>query len=161
MTVWASVDTPVGALILEGDAEGLSAVHLPNRHPTGLDPRTYDPQRLVEPVRQLAEYFASERTAFDVATNPQGGTFDRAVWQALTTVGYGETVTYTELAHMVGRPDRVRAVAAANARNPLPVVVPCHRVVGSGGDLVGYLGGLGRKQALLDLEAGRWQEALW
>lgn len=161
MTAWASLDTPIGALIVEGDSGGLTAVHLPNRHPASLDPRAHAPERLAEPLRQLAEYFAGERTAFTLARGARGGRFDHAVWDALTTVGYGETVTYTELARAIGRPDRVRAVAAANSRNPLPIVVPCHRVVGSDGDLVGYLGGLGRKQALLDLEAGRRQEALW
>ena len=161
MTAWASLDTPIGLLVVEAGPRGLSAVHLPNRHPAGLDPDACDPRRLAETVRQLGEYFAGDRTAFDLALDPRGGTFDHTVWRAVAAVPYGETVTYTDLAYAIGRPDRVRAVGAANARNPLPIVVPCHRVVGSDGDLVGYLGGLHRKQALLDLEAGRRQEALW
>lgn len=161
VTAWASLDTPIGALILEGDEGGLTAVHLPNGHPASLDPDAHAPERLAEPLRQLAEYFAGERTAFALPLTLRGSTFDRAVWQALGAVGYGRTVSYAELARAIGRPDGTRAVAAANGRNPLPIVVPCHRVIGSDGGLVGYGGGLARKQALLDLEAGRWQQALW
>ena len=100
-------------------------------------------------ISQLGEYFAGERTRFDLALAPAGTRFQRAVWAALRTIPYGETRTYTEQAVAVGRPSAVRAVGAANGRNPIAIVVPCHRVVGADGSLTGFGGGIDRKRWLL------------
>jgi methylated-DNA-[protein]-cysteine S-methyltransferase len=107
---------------------------------------------------QLREYFAGERTAFDLPLRPLGNAFEQRVWDELLRIPYGETASYGEIARRIGYPDAARAVGRANARNPIPIVVPCHRVIGSDGSLTGYGGGLERKRALLALEAetARW-----
>ncbi len=105
--------------------------------------------------RQIAEYFAGRRRAFDLPLTLDGPAFHRAVWAQLCEIPYGETISYGELARRVGEPDAARAVGAANGANPIAIIVPCHRVIGADGRLVGYGGGLKRKQMLLDLEAGR------
>jgi methylated-DNA-[protein]-cysteine S-methyltransferase len=108
-----------------------------------------------EPVRrQLLEYFAGRRTEFDLRLSMAGTPFQESVWRALQEIPYGETISYGELARRIGRPADARAVGTANGRNPIAVVVPCHRVIGADGRLVGYGGGLERKRLLLDLEAG-------
>ena len=103
-------------------------------------------------VRQLGEYFAGERTAFDLPLRPVGSDFELAVWDQLTRIPYGETRSYGHVAQAVGEPGGAQAVGAANGRNPLAIVVPCHRVIGADGSLVGFGGGLPRKRFLLDLE---------
>jgi methylated-DNA-[protein]-cysteine S-methyltransferase len=116
-------------------------------------------------VRQLEEYFAGRCQRFDIALDLGGTAFQRRVWQQLRAIPYGATITYTQLAQAIGRPDRVRAAAAAVGRTPVPVILPCHRVVAADGALTGYLGGVQRKQALLDLErrgaAGLEPEPPW
>lgn len=107
---------------------------------------------LHEAARQLADYFAGRRTAFDLPLAPDGTPFRQAVWQALGTVPYGSTSTYAQIAAAVGNPRACRAVGMANHFNPLPILIPCHRIVGANGRLTGYAGGLERKQALLELE---------
>jgi methylated-DNA-[protein]-cysteine S-methyltransferase len=109
---------------------------------------------LAAAARQLEEYFAGERTAFELPLDLEGTRFQRAAWLALAEIPYGETVSYGEQARRLGRPHAVRAVGAANGRNPVPIVLPCHRVVGSDGSLTGFGGGLDVKRALLDHEAG-------
>jgi methylated-DNA-[protein]-cysteine S-methyltransferase len=104
---------------------------------------------------QLAEYFAGRRKTFELELAPRGTEFQLAVWNELLKVGYGETITYAELARRIGKPSAVRAVGAANGANPIPVIVPCHRVIGSNGSLTGYGGGIDRKQWLLALEGRR------
>jgi methylated-DNA-[protein]-cysteine S-methyltransferase len=104
-------------------------------------------------MAQLREYFAGSRTTFDVPLAPQGTAFQREVWSAIGTVPFGQTITYAELARRCRRPSAVRAAAAATGRNPLTIIVPCHRIMGSGGALTGYAGGLDRKRALLALES--------
>ena len=143
------VDTPIGPLTLEASDHGLQAIRFPGAQATC----DRDPEALEAAAAQLREYFAGERTAFDLDLDLAGTPLQRAVWERLQAIPYGETVTYTELAHAVGRPNAVRAVAAAVGRTPVPVVVPCHRVVGADGSLTGYAGGLERKRALLDLES--------
>ena len=143
------VDTPIGPLTMEASDRGLSAIRFPGAQPSG----DRDPAALEAAAAQLREYFAGERTAFDLDLDLVGTPLQRAVWERLQAIPYGETVTYTELAQAVGRPNAVRAVAAAVGRTPVPVVVPCHRVVGRDGSLTGYAGGLERKRALLDLES--------
>jgi len=104
--------------------------------------------------RELAEYFAGKRTRFSVKLAPHGTPFQRSVWKAIAGVGFGKTIAYAELARRAGRPGSARAAGAATGRNPIGVIVPCHRIVGSNGSLTGYAGGLAKKRALLALEAG-------
>jgi methylated-DNA-[protein]-cysteine S-methyltransferase len=104
--------------------------------------------------RELAEYFAGERKRFEVALAPDGTPYQLAVWNAISTVGFGQTISYAELAHRAGSPGTARAAGAATGRNPIGIIVPCHRIVGSDGSLTGYAGGLAIKRALLALEAG-------
>ncbi|MDF2143905.1 methylated-DNA--[protein]-cysteine S-methyltransferase [Knoellia sp. p5-6-4] len=150
--------TPVGPLTLVAEGEGLVAVwmedqrHHPGELTYGVCAATDDPV-LARAAAQLEEYFAGERTEFDLPLAAQGTEFQRRVWAELVTIPYGETATYGELARRLGNPTGSRAVGLANGRNPLGIVVPCHRVVGTSGDLTGYGGGLPRKRLLLDLEA--------
>ncbi len=155
-TTWRS---PLGELLLEGDEHTLRVLYLPGRHPDA-DGWSLAAAPFARAIEQLEEYFAGQRTAFDLPLSPRGGRFDQAVWARVAQIPYGETLSYAQLAHAIGRPDRVRAVGAAVGRNPLPIVVPCHRVIGSDGALVGYGGGLERKRALLTLEQGAWQPTL-
>ena len=152
---YSTLTTPIGELMLTADDDGsLTAVHLPNRHP---DPGGWvrDDEHLAAPRRQLTEYFAGERTAFDLPLRPAGAPFQLRVWEALARIPYGETASYGEIARELGHPTAARAVGAANGRNPIAIVVPCHRVIGANGSLTGYAGGLECKRALLDLEVGR------
>ena len=149
---WDIYESPLGPLTVEAGHLGLTALSFPGRGPAR-DERRRDPAALAEAAAQLDAFFAGERRAFDLPLDLHGTPFQRHVWAALARLPYGTTVTYTALAEAVGRPDVVRAVAAAVGRTPVPIVVPCHRVVGAGGALTGYGGGLQRKAALLDLEA--------
>jgi methylated-DNA-[protein]-cysteine S-methyltransferase len=157
MTSYAIVATPIGDLMLTGGPRGLTAVHLPGRHPEPAGLR-HDPGALAEAARQLGEYFAGRRTTFELDLDPRGTAFEQRVWRALLDIPFGSTTTYGELARALGTPRGARAVGLANGRNPLAIVVPCHRVIGSDGRLTGYAGGLERKQALLALE-GAWATA--
>jgi methylated-DNA-[protein]-cysteine S-methyltransferase len=148
------IDSPVGPLLVAADEEGLRLIHFQ----AGRDRRKPDPswERDSRPFRalakQLAEYFRRERRRFDLSLAPRGTEFQLATWRALSTIPYGETISYAELARRVGRPAASRAVGAANGANPLPIVVPCHRVIGKDGSLTGFGGGLPTKRALLELE---------
>jgi methylated-DNA-[protein]-cysteine S-methyltransferase len=142
-----SVDTPIGTLWLSRDDDGLSRVDF-HAEPGA---RSEDPL-LAEAEAQLAAYFAGERSRFELPLSPRGTDFQRSVWSAVGAIPYGATTTYAALAASLGRPSACRAVGAANGRNPLPVIVPCHRVIGASGALTGYGGGLDVKRALLDLE---------
>ena len=156
---YSTLTTPIGELLLVADTDGaLTAVHLPGRHGSTAGMQRDD--ALLEPARrQLTEYFAGERTTFDLPLRPTGAPFQLRVWERLATIPYGETTSYGEIAEELGRGGRgrnlARAVGAANGRNPIAIVVPCHRVIGANGSLTGYAGGLDQKRALLDLEAGR------
>jgi len=148
-----TLDTPVGELVLAGDGESLTQIQLPGRHrPVAGAAR--DDSAFAEPIDQLERYFAGELREFDLALAPEGGEFDLAVWEELNRIPYGQTTSYGAVAAAIGHPDSPRAVGAANGRNPIPIVVPCHRVIGANGKLVGYGGGLDTKRALLELEAG-------
>ena len=154
-TFYTYIDTPVGKLMLAG-CEDHGLRHIAFQCGKGaMAPKpewreSTAPFREVE--RQLREYFRGQRTAFDLALHPKGTPFQLAVWKALAEIPYGQTRSYGDVARAVGRPAAVRAVGLANGRNPLPIVVPCHRVIGANGKLVGYGGGLAVKQALLDRE---------
>jgi methylated-DNA-[protein]-cysteine S-methyltransferase len=161
-TCFARIPTPIGKLLLVGerDGDGLAlrgvyfdaAPHAAGAVPAGA---REDEPAFVEVCAQLAAYFAGERQTFDLALAPVGTQFQRRVWSALAEIPYGETTTYAAIARSIGKPSAVRAVGAANARNPLSIVVPCHRVIGRDGALTGYAGGLPSKRLLLDLEAAR------
>jgi methylated-DNA-[protein]-cysteine S-methyltransferase len=156
------LETPIGELLLAGDADGLSLIGFPKgsmrREP---EPDwIFNEKPLAEARRQLREYFAGKRRVFDLPLNLSGTEFQVSVLRALLEIPYGETVSYGEIAKRIGRPRAVRAVGAANGRNPLPVVVPCHRVIGSTGDLTGFGGGLDTKEALLRLEAENTHDLL-
>ena len=144
--------TPVGPLLLSGDDRALTGLRFTGPAAAPAPGWRRDDQRFADEARQLAEYFAGERTGFDIPLEPRGAAFDRRVWDALREIPHGTTTTYGELAASIGAPGQARAVGAANARNPIAIVVPCHRVIGANGKLVGYGGGLDRKQALLALE---------
>jgi methylated-DNA-[protein]-cysteine S-methyltransferase len=156
MTVHTTLASPVGELTVVTGGGAVTGLYFPNHWTrpdrAGFGPRTEDDPVLGAAVRQLTEYFAGGRTEFEVATRADGDEFERAVWAEITTIPYGETRTYGALAAALGDPSRARDVGAAVGRNPLSILVACHRVVGRDGKLTGYAGGLARKRFLLDLE---------
>lgn len=151
-------ETPIGTLTIAADAGGLRHIEFPsNRHPVdrfdwaqGARGDAVDALRSTR--EQLLEYFAGTRRDFDLPLAPQGTLFQMQVWRTLATIPFGETWSYRDLARAIGKPDAMRAVGAANGRNPLPIVLPCHRVIGADGSLTGFGGGLPIKEALLRLE---------
>jgi len=151
---WRCIPSPVGDLLLLSDGEALSGLYLDGDRyaaeiPAGARP---DEGVLGQAANQLAEYFAGERFAFSLSIAPAGTEFQRRVWRALVAIPYGSTYSYGEVAAKIGRPTASRAVGAANSRNPISIIVPCHRVIGASGALTGYGGGLDRKATLLDFE---------
>ncbi|HET8818876.1 MAG TPA: methylated-DNA--[protein]-cysteine S-methyltransferase [Xanthomonadaceae bacterium] len=157
-----TIDSPVGPLLLAAGDDGLRAVEFhASRHPVRreADWQAGDHPLLQRARAQLDEYFAGRRRTFDLPLAPRGTDFQRETWQALATIPYGSTISYAELAQRVERPKAVRAVGAANGRNPLPIVLPCHRVIGADGSLTGFGGGLPTKQFLLELEGARRRES--
>jgi methylated-DNA-[protein]-cysteine S-methyltransferase len=155
-TIWSTYETPLGCLTLVAGPRGLRAISFPDRdgNPPEHDDAHRDPGAFAEVTGQLDEYFAGERRSFDVALDlDQGTPFARSVWAEIARIPYGSTTSYGAIARSVGRLDRVRAVGSAVGRTPVPIIVPCHRVIGTTGDLVGYGGGLARKLALLELES--------
>ena len=154
--VYTWMNSPVGRLQLVASDAGLAAILWQNDRPNrvGLDIETEDSSHPVlhETARQLGEYFAGQRSTFDLPLDPSGTAFQQKVWRALLTIPFGETRSYQQIAIQVGNPKAVRAVGAANGRNPLSIIAPCHRVIGSNGSLTGYGGGLDRKQWLLEHE---------
>ena len=156
MTVHTTfVDSPVGPLFVAADDAGLRAIEFrENRHPVKDkdDWSEGDNAVLRDARRQLGEYFAGTRNAFDLPLSPRGTDFQRNVWNTLASIPYGQTISYAQLAQRIGKPSAMRAVGAANGRNPLPIVLPCHRVIGADGSLTGFGGGLPTKQFLLQLE---------
>ncbi len=149
---WTIYDSPIGRLTLVGGPAGLSALRFPEDGGAPLHDDDHDPVLFTVAVRQLDEYFAGRREGFGLRLDLRGTPFQRAVWDELQRTPCGSTTTYAALARAVGRPGAVRAVGAAVGRTPVPIVVPCHRAIGSDGSLTGYRGGLPRKRALLDLE---------
>jgi methylated-DNA-[protein]-cysteine S-methyltransferase len=149
-TMYSVLASPVGPLVLSGDERALTGL----RFAGGAVPPAWrrDDDRFRSEAAQLAEYFAGGRDGFDIPVRLTGAPFDRRVWEALRAIPHGTTTTYGELAERIGAPGQARAVGSANARNPVAIVVPCHRVIGAGGRLTGYAGGLERKRALLALE---------
>jgi methylated-DNA-[protein]-cysteine S-methyltransferase len=146
-----AIDTPVGTLVLEGRADALTKLRLPGAY-AAPPAQTRAPKAVADAARQLDEYFGGRRTSFEVPLAVEGTAFQRAVWAELAEIPYGSTITYAELAARVGRPRACRAAGTANGANPIPIILPCHRVIATGGGLGGYGGGLEMKRALLDLE---------
>lgn len=149
---WISVPTPIGTFGLAASAGELTALHFGGigRHPVADHPESV----LVAAAKQLEAYFRGELTDFAMPLAvPAGSDFERAVWKAIAAIPYAEMATYGDIAKQIGEPNAARAVGTACNRNPVPVIVPCHRVVGAGGKLVGFGGGLDRKRFLLQLEA--------
>jgi methylated-DNA-[protein]-cysteine S-methyltransferase len=147
--------SPIGPLGLAARGDQLVVLHLPassDPSPTGSERMT---PILARTIGQLDEYFAGTRTEFDLDLAPDGTEFQRAVWNALLEVPYGATCSYGAIASAISRPSASRAVGAANGRNPIAIIIPCHRVIGSSGTLTGYGGGLPTKQFLLQLERGQ------
>ncbi len=153
---YSYMDSPVGRLTLVASAAALVAIlwEVEHRKPLKMADMTesHDHPVLQETIRQLAEYFAGQRKTFDLPLEFRGTDFQRSVWQALLTIPYGETRSYLDIANQLGNPKAVRAVGAANGRNPISIIAPCHRVIGASGDLVGFGGGLPAKMKLLELE---------
>lgn len=155
MIRYRHIDSPIGPLLVAAEDAGLRLIEFQApRHPVarGDDWREGDHPLLRRAQAQLDEYFAGRRRRFDLPLAPQGTAFQRGVWFELAAIPYGATVSYAQLAARVGRPAATRAVGAANGRNPLPIVLPCHRVIGTDGSLTGFGGGLPRKRFLLELE---------
>ena len=149
---YTTIDSPIGELLLAGGEQGLQRLWMSpfrvQRH------WRYEAQSFADVRDQLDQYFAGERYEFDVPLDLRGNGFERSVWDALLGIPYGETASYGEIARQIGAPSAARAVGLANGRNPVAVIVPCHRVIGADGSLTGYAGGLERKRFLLELEAG-------
>ncbi|MDT5147854.1 MAG: methylated-DNA-[protein]-cysteine S-methyltransferase [Mycobacterium sp.] len=156
MIQYRTIESPIGPLTLAGRDSVLTHLRMVDQ--------TYEPSRadwssdrkaFGDAVEQLHAYFAGELTDFDIELDLHGTEFQRRVWEALLTIPYGETRSYGQIAQQIGAPGSARAVGLANGHNPLAIVVPCHRVIGAGGSLTGYGGGLDRKRTLLDLERAR------
>lgn len=156
MIHYRTVESPIGLLTLAGRDSVLTNLRMVNQ--------TYEPSRagwtpndgvFADAVDQLNAYFAGELTDFDIELDMRGTEFQQRVWKALLTIPYGETRSYGEIAEQVGAPGSARAVGLANGRNPIAIIVPCHRVIGASGSLTGYGGGLDRKKTLLELEKSR------
>jgi methylated-DNA-[protein]-cysteine S-methyltransferase len=152
--IFTYLSTPVGQLLAARDGHGLAAIHFERngRPAEAKDDWVRDDSAFDDVREQMRAYFARELREFDLPLAPRGTPFQLDVWSALRTIRYGETRSYTQLARMIGRESAVRAVGAANGANPLPIVIPCHRVIGSNGSLTGFGGGMAAKRFLLDLE---------
>ncbi|MGF6723449.1 methylated-DNA-[protein]-cysteine S-methyltransferase [Paraburkholderia sp. GAS41] len=158
--LYKTISSPVGRLTLVTSLAALVAILWENERPGRvrlgtLHEEANDPT-LLNVERQLEEYFAGKRNRFEIPLDFRGTEFQKKVWNALVDIPYGETRTYAEIAASIGSPKAVRAVGAANGRNPISIVAPCHRVIGSSGELTGFAGGLDRKETLLVLEDARW-----
>lgn len=154
----AFIETPLGITKIEGDEQGIKSIIVFDS-----DEKLSDiiPEVLEDAVYQLREYFKGTRKEFSLTLNPEGTEFQKNVWRALERIPYGKTVSYLELSKTLGDPKAIRAVASANGKNPLWIVVPCHRVIGSDGSLIGYAGGLHRKKWLLEHESPSQQQSLF
>lgn len=153
----AYLQTPIGTAEIKGDVNGLASVTILDYN----KPNGTIPVALKEPVEQFKEYFEGKRTEFNLKLNPEGTDFQKKVWNALLEIPFGKTISYLDLSKQLGDVKAIRAVASANGKNPLWIVVPCHRVIGTNGDLTGYAGGLHRKKWLLEHESPAKQTTLF
>lgn len=156
----AFVKTPLGIAQISGDHNGISKVSILKEDQVVTSSADI-PEELLTCTQQLKEYFEGQRKEFHLKLNPQGSSFQKRVWDELLNIPYGKTVSYLDLARKLGDTKSIRAAASANGKNPLWIVVPCHRVIGSDGSLVGYAGGLWRKKWLLEHESPFRQESLF
>ncbi|MFK5973741.1 MAG: methylated-DNA--[protein]-cysteine S-methyltransferase [Flavobacteriaceae bacterium] len=154
----AYIQTPLGIAKLQGDEKGLAAISILNNEN---DPTRIVSEVLEDAAYQLQEYFEGKREVFSLTLNPEGTDFQKKVWTALQKIPFGKTISYLELSKTLGNAKAIRAVAAANGKNPLWIVIPCHRVIGSDGSLTGYAGGLPRKKWLLEHESPAKQLSLF
>lgn len=152
------IKSPLGYTKIEGDVDGIASVSVLNSKEKETD---IIPEELQDCVYQLKEYFDGTRKLFDLKLNPKGTAFQKEVWNALRNIPYGKTISYLDLSKKLGDVKAIRAVANANGKNPLWIIVPCHRVIGSDGSLTGYAGGLHRKQWLLEHESPLKQQSLF
>jgi methylated-DNA-[protein]-cysteine S-methyltransferase len=164
-TLWTTMSSPVGDLLLTGDGRALDGLYMCDAGPTSMPsngrrrnsspalPARRSDDAFPDARTQLAEYFDGTRTTFELALSPEGTPFQLRVWDALRQIPYATTASYGKVAAAIGQPSASRAVGLANNRNPIAIIIPCHRVIGADGRLVGYGGGLDRKRYLLDLEA--------
>lgn len=152
------LNTPVGTLEIKGDNDGLAFVNF-------IDSKESEgkiiPESLQNTVQQLSEYFEGNRTNFKLKLNPEGTFFQKKVWQQIKDIPFGKTASYQEIANQLGDPKAIRAAASANGKNPIAIIIPCHRVIGSDGSLIGYAGGLHRKKWLLEHENPVKQQSLF
>ncbi len=153
----AYLKTPIGFAEFKGDGNGLVSITVFDEE----QPTDIVPEVLEDAVYQFKEYFEGKRTQFDLKLNPEGTDFQKKVWELLLRIPYGKSISYLELSKRLGDVKAIRAVAAANGKNPLWIAVPCHRVIGSNGDLIGYAGGLHRKKWLLEHESPVKQQSLF
>lgn len=153
-----NLETPIGIASIQGDENGISKISIGDEK---REKESEVPNELKTAVLQLKEYFYGKRTTFDFRMNPAGTSFQKAVWEELQQVPFGKTLSYMDLSKRLGNPKAIRAVAAANAKNPLWIVLPCHRIIGSDGSLTGYAGGLWRKKWLLAHEQLSKQQVLF
>jgi len=152
------INSPLGFTKIVGNEDGVASISILNSEEKVTD---ILPLELEDCVCQLNEYFSGERKIFDLKLNPEGTEFQQKVWVGLQTIPHGKTMSYLELSHQLGNANAIRAVANANGKNPLWIVIPCHRVIGSNGSLTGYAGGLHRKQWLLEHESLCKQQSLF
>lgn len=157
MTHIAFLKSPLGITKIVGDANGISEISVSDKGEESVS----IPKELEQAVSQLQEYFEGKRNDFNLKLNPKGTEFQQRVWQELLNIPFGKTLSYLELSKKLGDVKAIRAVAAANGKNPLWIVVPCHRVIGTDGSLTGYAGGLGRKKWLLEHENPTNQQSLF
>lgn len=153
----AFIQSPLGITKIEGDANGITLISVSTEGSVSIE----IPKALQNAVTQLQEYFEGSRKDFTINLNPQGTDFQKKVWQELLNIPFGKTISYLELSKKIGDVKAIRAVASANGKNPLWIVVPCHRVIGSDGSLTGYAGGLWRKKWLLEHESSQKQQILF
>ncbi|WP_298246851.1 methylated-DNA--[protein]-cysteine S-methyltransferase [uncultured Christiangramia sp.] len=153
----ASIKTPLGIATILGDENGIHEIKVDD----STEESSEIPEVLKSVILQLQQYFSGKRQSFDLQLNPKGTDFQKKVWEELKNIPYGATVSYLDLSRKLGDEKAIRAVASANGKNPLWIVVPCHRVIGSDGSLSGYAGGLHRKKWLLDLENPPLQQSLF
>ncbi len=157
MKYYSIIPSELGEITIQASDKGVTGIWFETytTKPDELGIRKDEHHVLVEATKQLKAYFAKERQDFDLPLDLNGTEFQNQVWQALTLIPYGETWTYKQLAELINRPHAVRAVGTANGKNPISIVVPCHRVIGANGKLTGYAGGVERKEVLLNLEKGK------
>ncbi len=154
----AFLNTPIGTLEIKGDKDGLASVHFLDAE---VENTSTISETLQPTINQLQEYFEGTRTEFHIKLNPEGTSFQKKVWEQLQKIPYEKTVSYQEIANRLGDPKVIRAAASANGKNPITIIIPCHRVIGSDGSLTGYAGGLHRKKWLLAHENPVKQQSLF